>query len=115
MRETLEKILALDPESKIETWIFDEYGDSKTEVNVGYFNKLLPRGIGLNWRGMDHLEFVNPQGFEHSKGLDEFRELVIVTYQAIAVDKALNELGYNVHTPEMLGPKLRLSAVAGSV
>lgn len=70
-----------------------DYGTEN--VDLAIYTRELTNGIGLNWKNVPGLEFVG-NAYADGNEFDEMKNLIIQTYQTLAVQKAMKEVNYNV-------------------
>ena len=70
-----------------------DYGTE--QVDLALYTRDLTSGIGLNWKTTNGLQFVG-NAYADGNEFDEMKNLIVQTYQTLAVQKALKEVRYNV-------------------
>jgi hypothetical protein len=100
MRETLDFVLGVLPNARIETHVTSDM-ESRTDCDVSIFSDHLTRGIGINWKNGD-FELLGDQ-MEQGAAFQEAQDLIITTYQNVATQRAMKQVGFKVGAPEVMG------------
>lgn len=109
LQETLELIAKAEPGIKITTHIKD-YGMQDVAVDCAIFTPKLKRGLGLNWKKNAGLEFKG-DSWDADEEYKRLQDLIVLSYQTLAVQKSLKMMGYEVNTQQPDANTVRLEAV----
>ena len=109
LQETLELLAQQEAGMTVSTAIKD-YGMNDLKVDCAVYTPHLKRGIGLNWKKDGQLTW---KGDDWGAGQEyrRIQELIVKTYQALAVQKSLTFMGYAVNTQVTDTGNLRVEAV----
>ncbi len=109
LQETVELLAQAEPGIKVEVHTKD-YGMRNVNCDLAIYTPNLPRGIGLNWKNKEGLEFIG-DGYGAEREYERVQKLLLITYQALAVQKCLTLMGYSMETQQPNPNLVRVEAL----
>jgi hypothetical protein len=102
------KLLEIYPGAEIVQDIHGNWAGDHWKCDIGLKHPTFQYGIGIDWKGQQNLQIISQH---EGQVFDEFQSNFISIYQALATERAMKELGFEVGTPALVNNKVRVEGV----